>query len=177
MKLLQKIWKTTTSVIVCVAVLLAIALVGVKLFGVQVYTVLSGSMEPHFMTGSIIYVVKADPAELKERDVITFYLGGGDTIATHRIIEVIGEGDQVRFRTKGDNNDVDDANPVSADRIIGKAVFTIPYLGYFITYVQQPPWRYIAIAVGAALLLLMVLPELLFDEKKAKEGKQDEEDK
>lgn len=175
MNTVKKVWQTVTTVIVCIAVVLAILLVGVKLFGVQVYTVLSSSMEPHFMTGSIIYVVEADTAELQEKDVITYHLSG-DTIATHRIVEVLDDEAGLRFRTKGDHNDGVDPNPVPADAVIGKAVFSIPLLGYFITYIQQPPWRYIAMAVGAAILLLMILPELLFDDKNKKEGSKHEED-
>ena len=40
---------------VALVVLLALALVGVRLLGFQVYTILSGSMEPTYHVGSIIY--------------------------------------------------------------------------------------------------------------------------
>lgn len=43
---LKKIWNVFSSVLVVLAVLLALALVGVRLFGLQVFSVLSGSMEP-----------------------------------------------------------------------------------------------------------------------------------
>ena len=39
---------------------LALLLVGVRLFGMQVFTVLSGSMEPTYQTGSLIYVKDVD---------------------------------------------------------------------------------------------------------------------
>ena len=178
MQKIKKIWNTVTTVLVALVVVVAILLVGVQLFGVEVYTVLSGSMEPQYQTGSIIYVVDVDPAELQVKDPITFYLSGS-TVATHRIIEIQeGEG-HLRFRTKGDNNDVEDAGYVLDDDIIGKPVFTIPFLGYLITYIQQPPGSYVAISAGAFLFLLLVLPELLFDEKEkktTKEGLEHEED-
>ena len=47
-KAVKKIWNIVTSIIVALAVLLAIALVGVRLIGFQVFTVLSGSMEPTY---------------------------------------------------------------------------------------------------------------------------------
>lgn len=176
MQKMKKIWNSVTTVLVVLVVILAAALVGVQLFGVDVYTVLSGSMEPEYLTGSVIYVVDVDPSELQVDDPITFRLSGS-TIATHRIIEIQNVDGETRFRTKGDNNDVEDAGYVTADEIVGKPVFTIPLLGYLVTYIQQPPGSYVAISAGALLFLLLILPELLFDEKKTKkEGLENEED-
>lgn len=45
-KTIKKIWNIITNIIVVLAVILAVALVGVRLVGLQVFTVLSGSMEP-----------------------------------------------------------------------------------------------------------------------------------
>ena len=69
-------------------VLLAVALVGVRLIGLNPYVVLSGSMEPTYHVGSLIYVKDVDYKELKDGDPITFMLSE-DAIATHRIIEVL----------------------------------------------------------------------------------------
>ena len=90
--------------IVIAAVLLAIALVGARLFGFKVFTVLSGSMEPKYPVGSLIYVKKVDYTTLKSGDVITFMLDE-NTVATHRIVEVVPDQEDpsvIRFRTKGD---------------------------------------------------------------------------
>ena len=88
MKLFKKIWNVVTTVLVAVVVILALLLVGVRLFGMQVYTVLSGSMEPVYHTGSLIYVKNVDYRDLKEGDVITFMLDE-DTVATHRIVGIV----------------------------------------------------------------------------------------
>ncbi|MBE6995808.1 MAG: S26 family signal peptidase, partial [Ruminococcaceae bacterium] len=45
-KSIKKAWNVFTSILVAIVVIGAIALVGVRLVGVQVFTVLSGSMEP-----------------------------------------------------------------------------------------------------------------------------------
>ena len=52
------------------------------------------------------------------------------------------------------------------NNLIGKPVFTIPYLGYLSAYVKDPPGRYIALAAAAVLLLLVFLPDLFDGEKK-----------
>ncbi len=173
MKTIKRIWSGVTTVLVGLVLLLAIALVGVRLFGFQVYTVLSGSMEPTYHTGSLIYVHKVDYTELAQGDVITFMLSE-DTIATHRIVGVVPDEEEegvLRFRTKGDANAAEDGTLVHCKNVIGSPVFTIPYLGYVANMIQNPPGTYIAISLGAILLILVFLPDLLFsgeDEEKKK---------
>lgn len=71
-KTIRKIWDGITTILVVMVVLLAIALVGVRVVGLQVYTVLSGSMEPAYPTGSVIYVKEVDYKTLEVGDPITF---------------------------------------------------------------------------------------------------------
>lgn len=171
-KTVKKIWNIITSIIVALAVLLAIALVGVRLIGFQVFTVLSGSMEPTYHVGSLIYVKKADYTELQSGDVITFMLDE-DTIATHRIVEVVPDetdSSVLRFRTKGDANQAEDGSLVHYKNVVGTPVFTIPKLGYLANYIQNPPGMYVAISAGAVLLLLVFLPDL-FSKDEEKEPK------
>ena len=171
-KTAKKLWNIITNIIVALAVLLAIALVGVRLIGFQVFTVLSGSMEPTYHVGSLIYVKKADYRELQPGDVITFMLDE-DTIATHRIVELVPDetdSSVLRFRTKGDANEAEDGSLVHYKNVVGTPVFTIPRLGYLANYIQNPPGMYVAISAGAVLMLLMFLPDLFSkdEEKKSK---------
>lgn len=162
-KTFKKIWNLITTLIVIAAVLLAVLLVGVRLAGLQVFTVLSGSMEPTYHTGSLIYVKKVDAAKLSEGTVITFMLDE-DTVATHRIVGVVPDEDEpgvVRYRTKGDANEAEDGSLVHYKNVIGTPVFSIPRLGYLANYIQHPPGTYVAVSAGAAVLLLMFLPELI----------------
>lgn len=176
MKAIKKAWNIITTLIVAVIVLLAVVLAGSRLMGVRVFSVLSGSMEPNYPTGSLIFVREVDPFTLAEGDVITFMLDE-DTVATHRIVDVVpDEADPsvVRFQTKGDANDAPDGSLVHYKNVIGSPVFCVPQLGYVMNYVQNPPGLYVAIAVFAVLLLLMLLPDLIFgdkDDEKKKGGK------
>lgn len=166
----KKIWKCITSVLVALIVIIALLLVGARLFGLQVFTVLSGSMEPAYHVGSLIYVKDVDPFELESGDVITFMLDE-NTVATHRIVEVVPDEEDdsvVRFRTKGDANDSVDGSLVHYKNVIGTPIFTIPYLGYVASFIQNPPGMYYAIAFGAVLLAMVFLPGLLDDDKKKK---------
>lgn len=162
-KTLKTIWNVVTWVIVAAAVLLAVLLVGARLVGLRTFTVLSGSMEPTYHTGSLIYVKKVDAANLSEGTAITFMLDE-DTVATHRIVGVVPDEDEpgvVRYRTKGDANEVEDGSLVHYKNVIGTPVFSIPKLGYVANYIQHPPGTYVTISVGAMVLLLMFLPELI----------------
>ena len=171
---IKKIWNTATTVLVALAVLLAVALAGVRLVGLQPYAVLSGSMEPAYHVGSLIYVKSVDYTELEAGDAITFMLSE-DAIATHRIVEVVPDEEDstvLRFRTKGDANEDTDGTLVHYKNVIGKPVFTTPLLGYVANFIQNPPGTYIAISAGAVLLLLMFLPDL-FAKDEGKEKKKE----
>lgn len=163
MAVLKKIFNIFTTLLVIAVLLLAVALVGVRLVGLWPFTVLSGSMEPTYHTGSVIYVKSVDYRELKVGDPITFMLSE-DMVATHRIVEIVPDEEDptvLRYRTKGDANESEDGGLVHYKNVIGKPVFSIPKIGYFVNYIQKPPGPYVAIAGGAFAILLMFLPELI----------------
>lgn len=112
--------------------------------------------------GSVIYVKEVEPDTLKVGDAISFMISE-NTVATHRIIEVIpdkNDANVIRFRTKGDNNDIADTNPVHCNNVLGKVVGTIPLLGYLSDYVQNPPGTYIALGAAMILVLAVFLPDI-----------------
>ena len=151
------------TVVMVLVLTFAFLLVGIRLFGLQPYTVISGSMEPEYHVGSIIYVKKATASELAVNDTITFVSEGG-IVVTHRIIEIFPDEDNptvVRYRTKGDANNVADGSLVHINNVIGKPVFSIPLIGYIAYFVQNPPGTYIIICVLAIFLMISFLPNLL----------------
>ena len=159
---LKKIWNAVSTVLVALVVVLALLLVGARVVGLKVYTVLSGSMEPTYHTGSLIYVKDIDTADITAGTPITFMLDE-NTIATHRVVAVVPDEEDpstVRFRTKGDANEAEDGSLVHYKNVIGTPVFSIPYLGYVADYIQHPPGMYVAISAGAILLLLVFLPDV-----------------
>ena len=166
-KRLENGWEVITTLIVIIVVLFAVLLVGVRLFGIQVFSVISGSMEPEYPVGSLIYVKEVDPYEVEVGDVITYVLPN-DMPSTHRVVRVDAENQH--FYTKGDANEAEDGAPVNFINLIGTPIFKIPVLGYIAYYIQHPPGMYIAITAGAVLLILAFLPDLFRDDKqKAKE--------
>ena len=120
-KTLKKILNVISTILVAIVVVLALLLVGARFIGLNVYSVLSGSMEPTYHVGSLIYVKDVDTDELKAGDVITYMLDE-DTIVTHRIVDVIPDETDpsiIRFQTKGDANDSVDGSLVHYKNVIG----------------------------------------------------------
>ena len=172
-KSLKKIWNVISSILVTLVVILALLLVGARVVGLQVFTVLSGSMEPTYHTGSLIYVKKVDPYTIKEGQPITFMLDE-NTVATHRVVGIVPDEEDptvIRFRTKGDANEAEDGSLVHYKNVIGTPIFSIPYLGYVADYIQHPPGMYIAISAGAVLLLLVFIPDIFADDKEKEKKK------
>ncbi len=177
-KTIGKIWNVISTLVVVAVVVLALLLVGARVIGLQVFTVLSGSMEPTYHVGSLIYVKQTDPYTIQAGTPITFMLDE-DTVATHRVVEVVPDEEDtsvVRFRTKGDANDAEDGSLVHYKNVIGTPIFTIPYLGYVADYIQNPPGMYVAISACAIFVMLTFLPDIFADDPKEKEKKQKKEE-
>lgn len=168
----SKIWSIVSTVLVGAVVVLAVLLLGGRLLGWQVFTVVSGSMEPVYHVGDLLYVRPTDPADLQPGDVITFVMNEQLVVGTHRIVEVEDTGERLYFYTKGDANAAMDAAPVAQENVLGTPVFSIPLLGYVAAFVQQPPGSYVAIAVGAVLLVLVLLPDLPGSKKRREHQQQ-----
>ena len=172
---IRKIWDAATAVLVCLVVAFAGLLVGPKLFGLDVYIVLSGSMEPVYSAGDLIYVKEVDPFELEEGTIITFMLSE-ETIATHRIVEVVPDEEDdavIRFKTKGDANESEDGGLVHYKNVIGAPIFSVPKLGYVANFIQEAPGTYVAIAAGALILALVFIPDLFGDDEEKSTPKKD----
>ena len=77
--------------------MLLVAFAGVRLVGLTPYAVLSGSMEPEYPVGSLVYVKAVDPLDVEVGDAITFSLPSG-TLVTHQVYQIDAE--SRAFRTQ-----------------------------------------------------------------------------
>lgn len=157
--MIRKLWNVVSTLAVLLIIILAVLLAGVRAIGLTPYCVLSGSMEPEFHTGSLIYVKKAQAKDVKIGDPITFVLNNDLAVVTHRVIEIDYENQC--FYTKGDANDDPDGSPVYFDNLIGKPVLTIPYMGYVSRYIASPPVMYVVICVAFILIIVAIFPDLI----------------
>lgn len=166
--MLKKICGFLSGIILVVLALLAGILIIPKLMGYEEMAVLTGSMEPEYPVGSLIYVKEKDPETLQVGDVITYRLSG-DTVVTHRIVEIDTEAQTVT--TKGDANESNDGQPVAFDSVVGKAEFKIPYLGFISMNIKTPKGILAVCGVLVAIILLTFIPEIFSDEEEKENGK------
>ena len=163
MEMLKKIWNVVSTVLVALMVLCAVFLLGSRMIGYECYNVISPSMTPVYDVGDLIYVKKVDPYTIQPGDVITFIVNEDLVIGTHRVVRVDTE--KKYFYTKGDANEIEDAEPVHFNNVIGVPQFSIPKLGYVSDFVQNPPGMYITVAVGIVLIFLVFLPDIIGKKK------------
>jgi signal peptidase len=128
---------STTGWIVTTVAAVAIIWFAVGLFPFQPALVGSGSMEPKMYPGDVVIIAKVQAENIETGDVIQFRVPEGVTIM-HRVIEIQEtEGGSKVFITKGDANDQPDSEPVLPDNVVGKAVITIPKVGWASVVVKQ----------------------------------------
>lgn len=133
MRILKKIFNVIIDILIvlllAISVLVAALALASKAGGVPSVlgyvplSVQSDSMVPEFEKSDLI-ISKAvdDSTALEKGDVITFktIIEGVDALNTHRIVD-ISETDGVEFyTTKGDNNDIEDTEPVARTAVAAK---------------------------------------------------------
>lgn len=126
-------------------------------FGIKMYVIVSGSMEPELYVGDIVIVKDLkDEDKINKDDVISFRQG--QTIITHRVSEVVNINGVEKYRTKGDNNNTEDVMIIGRESIEGKVVNKIKSLGKTVLALRN-----------TTLIIVIVLfyyVFLVFDQKK-----------
>ncbi|MBT3690925.1 signal peptidase I [Candidatus Woesearchaeota archaeon] len=84
-----------------------------------------------FNKGDVIILVGREAKDIKVGDVVVFD-GGLNYPIIHRVVQLWNDEEGYHFQTKGDNNERSSGNEVdiSEDKLIGKAVFRLPLLGW-----------------------------------------------
>lgn len=115
--------------------------------GISTDVVLSGSMEPGIRTGGLVFTDtrRRDP---QTGDIITYRQR--DVRITHRVVRREG----TVLITKGDANEGEDPLPVEAEQVLGTVIFSIPFVGYLVTFMKQ--------RTILAILTVMIGQEIFF---------------
>lgn len=129
----------------------------INIFGFRQYMVLTGSMEPNYNIGDLIIVKEKSEEEIKVGDVINYISSNGKDTITHRVVEIVKENGQTKYKTKGDNNSSIDSSLVTYDQIQGITVFKIDKIGVIITNFLT--------GTGAFIVLLIIVLSYIFSNK------------
>lgn len=159
---MKKISSVISTIILIAMIMLAILLAGPYLAGIKTYAVVSGSMEPTLHVGSLAYVRPTDATKIEKGDIITFFMKGSSMVATHRVVSIDMQNRE--FTTKGDANNTQDA-PVSFDRLVGKTLFSIPYLGYMTMFIKTKQGMIMAVLILTIIILFSTVFKIIGKEK------------
>lgn len=128
-----------------------------------IVVVLSGSMEPAFHRGDLLFLTNIPTEPVRVGEIVVFKVEGRDIPIVHRVIKLHEkESGEVIFLTKGDNNSVDDRGLyapgqlwLSKKDIVGRARGFLPYVGMITIYMNEyPNFKYAILGVLAVYVLL-----------------------
>lgn len=166
--------------IVLIVIIYNIILIGISMvdgidnfsiFGYQAYIITSDSMKPEINNGDVVIVRKIGQEEIKENDVIV-YSEEAQNI-THRVIEITEKDGHKEYKTKGDNNQVEDSKFVLYENIKGKVMFKIPFLGTIILFMKNQ----IIVLIILLVILLFCLYKMQKNDKNELRRRKKESDK
>ena len=120
--------------------------------GFELLVVKSGSMEPAIKTGSI--VIDKSFSDYNFGDIVTFRnKDNPKETTTHRLVSKQIKGSSTLLTTKGDANDTADSEKITQDRIVGKVLVAIPYLGYIAAFARSLPGLIVIILIPATIII------------------------
>ena len=134
-----------------------------RIFGIEIYGILTGSMDPACPTGSLVYVKSVNPESLQEKDIVTFQKG--NLVITHRVVK--NDVQKEELITKGDANNANDKQPVAYKQIKGKVALTVPLLGYLALRLNSAAGISVCVIILALGLMLWVLGDMMSIKKKS----------
>jgi signal peptidase len=168
MPLIGKICNALGILILIAVIVSAGSVMGAKFLGYEPMGILSGSMEPAYHVGGLVFIdTNARAEEIEVGDAIAYKLRD-DMVVTHRVIET--DRSEGFFRTKGDANNTEDLAPVPFDNLIGRAVFHVPQAGYILMNLSTPKGFAAGAILIAVLIILFVVPVLTAPGKEEKGG-------
>ena len=154
LRIVSRLCSIVGALLLAAVALLAIsATVAPRFMGLQSYTIVSGSMEPSFPVGSLVYAEPIEPEALAVGDVAVFWRN--DEVVIHRVEENLYEDRELI--TRGDANESIDAHPALYDNVVGRAVNQIPGIGYFVMALASLPGKLVlgwVVLMGAAFSII-----------------------
>eukprot|EP00123_Amoebidium_parasiticum_P000353 comp10840_c0_seq1/m.5464 comp10840_c0_seq1/g.5464 ORF comp10840_c0_seq1/g.5464 comp10840_c0_seq1/m.5464 type:complete len:183 (-) comp10840_c0_seq1:44-592(-) len=130
-----------------------------------IVVVLSGSMEPAFYRGDLLFLTKFDDDPVRAGEIVVYKIKGREIPIVHRVTKVHeSPKGVVRFLTKGDNNRDDDRsgglyaykqNWLTTGDIVGRARGWIPKIGMVTIIMNDYPQLKVVLLAGLGLYVLL----------------------
>ena len=129
-------------------------------FDMRPLTVLTGSMRPAIDPGDMVVDEEIRGDQIRVGDIITFQEPRGERTITHRVRNVtINEG-QARVTTQGDANDKPEKWEIPVGGSVGRVAYTVPKIGYPVTWSRSRDGRLALISIPALILALWAMVKI-----------------
>ncbi|CAK9303117.1 unnamed protein product [Gordionus sp. m RMFG-2023] len=128
-----------------------------------IVVVLSGSMEPAFHRGDLLFLTHDKDKPIRVGDITVFRIEGREIPIVHRCIKVHEKANgTLKFLTKGDNNQVDDRGLYAPGQlwlmqkdVIGRAKGFAPYIGMVTIWMNDyPQLKYVLLGTLGLFVLI-----------------------
>lgn len=128
----MKAKKTISNIFTTVIILLSLVLLTIgllpKVTSYDGYYVTSDSMYPAIRKGDLVFTKEVAFEDVEVGDVLTFTREGSEKWFSHRVVRI--KESEKSFRTKGDNNNVEDPGYTPYDAVVGRVEKKMPLIGF-----------------------------------------------
>eukprot|EP00040_Diaphanoeca_grandis_P017788 m.93249 g.93249 ORF g.93249 m.93249 type:complete len:207 (-) comp26617_c2_seq1:294-914(-) len=129
-----------------------------------IVVVLSGSMEPAFYRGDLLFLTNDVSDPIRVGEVLVFKVKGREIPIVHRVMKLHQQRDsgEIKFLTKGDNNQVDDRGLYAPGQmwlrpsdVVGRARAFVPKVGIVTILMNDyPQFKFLLLGVLGLFVLL-----------------------
>jgi signal peptidase len=145
------------SVLLALAILLALVAGMGAILGYRGEVILTGSMQPALHPGDMVIAQRVTADRLAVGDIVSFRSPSGFTI-THRVRSIVrGRDGRLRIETRGDANNASEHWVVDRAAQVGRVALTLPHVGSVTHWTASPTGRFVVLGLigglGAALAL------------------------
>ena len=165
-KLVPALCNITGTLILLSVIIFCLPVTAARIRGHEVYNVVSGSMEPAILVGSVLFVEPVKPESVEEGDVIAFRSEG--SVISHRVVRNrVVEGE---FVTRGDANREEDMNPVKYQDLVGKVKCHYPMMGHLLFLYTSGVGKVYMVCFAACGAMLNMLAGRLRENRRIRES-------
>ena len=172
---MSKVLKFIVNLVVLLSIVVAVALLVPPLLGVDTVINDNSNIETNLPVGAVAYGRQVDTEKLKKEDKILYMEGSAQYVYEIQDMDTTAGS----YKVKDVYNKNSDAESITLQDKVSKAVITIPFIGYAAIALQSKTGLMVVGAVIILLIILFILSEVLRrgdDDEEEDEEEYEEED-
>ena len=169
---MSKVLKFIVNLVVLLSIVVAAALLVPPLLGVDTVINDNSNIETNLPVGAVAYGRQVDTEKLKKEDKILYMEGSAQYVYEIQDMDTTAGS----YKVKDVYNKNSDAESITLQDKVSKAVITIPFIGYAAIALQSKTGLMVVGAVIILLIILFILSEVLRRGDDDEEEDEDEED-